>query len=260
MKEKLFALSCWLLALALALPCCAQSVDFNGSNSIAQHTTADVLNSQKTVTLVAWVRPDTAGETNGGTVLQFDEANGNARWALAATTTNRLQIFKTPGAAGTTGFWTVPYTVGESHWVIVEHDFSGDNNPNVWIDGTSVTVTVAQAPVGINDQPATGYSVGAIGSGALTWDGLITYLQVFNRTGLTAAERVQCMNAPGTVSSGLRLYLPMTNSTDINDGSGNGFNATGSNLVTGAEGPRRAGILGAAVPGLAYEPLRISIP
>jgi hypothetical protein len=225
-----------LLAILIAGEACAQSVDFNGTTSKAEHTTADVLSSAKTITVLAWVNADGQGEGNFGRVASIDEVlTGSARWTLVhQNQANVLRIDKQPGGAGTVGTWTFPCTDGQWNAVAIRHDFSGDNAPTARVNFAAATVTEVSAPVGINDQPATGYCMGNASDGSRTWDGKIAYLQVFNSI-LSDADCDKGLRSPGSVAS--RLYLPMTTSTDINDGSGNGFDATGTDLATGANGP-----------------------
>jgi hypothetical protein len=68
-----------------------------------------------------------------------------------------------------------------------------------------------------------------------TWEGRIAHVQVFNRL-LSAAEMEACLKDPGSVRHSLRLWLPMTSAADVNDRSGNSFNAVATALET-ANGP-----------------------
>jgi hypothetical protein len=81
-----------------------------------------------------------------------------------------------------------------------------------------------------------GYCVGNDTTQAHGWKGQIAHVQVFNRQ-LTPAEQDACLREPGSVTNGLRLWLPMVNLNDVNDRSGNGFNATATNVTTGTESP-----------------------
>jgi hypothetical protein len=54
---------------------------------------------------------------------------------------------------------------------------------------------------------------------------------------LSAAEQDACLRDPGSITNGLRLWLPMLNASDVNDRSGNGFHGTAIDLTTGTDYP-----------------------
>jgi hypothetical protein len=89
---------------------------------------------------------------------------------------------------------------------------------------------------GIQDQPLTGYCVGNNSAQTQTWDGLIAQVQVFN-TILSDANADAALRIPGSVTSGLRLYLPMTKASDVFDSTANTFHGTGTDLSNGSSRP-----------------------
>jgi hypothetical protein len=213
------------------------SIDFNALTSKAEHTTADVLSSATAVHVLFWIYPDGQGEGSAGRIVVLDEGEGNATLFISHNNANnQLFIRKNPGAAGTAGQWTVPVTDGQFNAVAIALDYSGDNNPTARVNFASAVVTTTVAPVGIQDVPATGYSVGNNSAQTRTWDGKIAYVQVLNAV-LSDADADKALRSPGSVTSNLRLYIRGLTSTDITDLSGNSFDATGTDLATGADGP-----------------------
>jgi hypothetical protein len=84
--------------------------------------------------------------------------------------------------------------------------------------------------------PATGYSVGNNASQGHTWNGRIAHVQVFNSI-LSFENAEAALRNPGSITSGLRLYLPMRNSTDVSDHSGNPFHGTPTDLENASNFP-----------------------
>lgn len=232
-------LTCWVPAAVRG----DGSIAFNGTSSPSggtsklENTTANVLNSVQQVTVCCWINAEGLGEGNLGILLSLDETDGTEAFTIRhQSASNTLQILKSPGGSGNIGIWTIPVTDGAWNGVCVRLDFSGDNAPTARVNFSAITPNTVSTPSGIQDQPATGYCVGNRNGGDRTWDGRIAYMQVFNRI-LSDSEADAGLQAPGSVSSGLRLWLPMTNASDINDRSGNGFNGTATDLVTDVTGP-----------------------
>lgn len=213
------------------------SIAFNGTTSKLENTGADVLNSSSVVSVGVWVFAVGKGESDLGRIFVLDETEGSADWKVFHhTSDNVLRIQKGSGAVGTRGDWTFPATDGQWNRIAIKHNWSTDAAPAVQVNGAGVTVTEVAAPVGIQDAPATGYVVGNNTGQTRTWDGRMAYLQVWNAD-VSFANINAALLSPGSVTANLRLYLPMTTSTDINDGSGNGFNGTGTALANGVDGP-----------------------
>jgi hypothetical protein len=201
-----------------------------------EHATADVLNNAKQVTVCCWIYPNGLGEFGNGAVIYLDEQAGNAAFVIAHLGANMLLIEKYPGTAGVQGSWTVPIIDRTWNAVCIRLDFSADNAPTARVNFTTVSVTTDIAPVGINDQPATGYCVGNNTAQTRTWDGRIAHVQLFN-TILTDANADAALRNPGSVTAGRRLHLPMSKANDTNDISGLGFHGTGTDLANGSNTP-----------------------
>lgn len=211
----------------------AQSIDFNGTTSKLENTTADVLAGSSQITVCAWVNADSTGEVGLGRILALDEQPD--AHVLGVASANVLQFTSTWST--TNGAWTFP--AGHSTWNAVSVTYDGGaatNDAAARVNFADVTETETSTPDGTRTAPGTGYCVGNQQNQTRTWDGRIAYLQVFN-TILSAADQDKALRSPGSVTSGLGLFLRMRDSTDINDQSGNGFNATATDLATGADGP-----------------------
>jgi hypothetical protein len=162
----------------------------------------------------------------GGSTLIFGHDD-------SANTLSWLAAF----AGGGIGEWTFPATDGK--WIpislIYDKSLPG-NDPQVRVNFLNVdNLTDANPPGGTASVP-NGYCVGNDSEQSSGWDGKIAHLQVFNRI-LPASERDACLQAPGSITNGLRLWLPMTNANDTNDCSGNGSHGTPTDLTTDITGP-----------------------
>lgn len=212
----------------------AGSIDFNGSTSKAEHATANVFNGVAAVTACFWLYSD--GQSTSARLLNLPEGDTIARFLISrpAGAPNQLNIFKD----GTVdGIWTFPITDGAWHAVAVRLDYGSDaNDPTVRVDFANVAPTETSAPSAATTIPAAGYCVGNRTNEDLAWDGRLAYMQVFNAI-KSDADCDQALRSPGSVTADLRLYLPMTHATDILDQSGNGFDAIGTALATGSDGP-----------------------
>jgi hypothetical protein len=133
------------------------------------------------------------------------------------------------------GKWTFPITDGVWLPVSLSYDKSTTNFPIVRVNFGDVTETQTNAP-SPNPDVVAGYCVGNEKGQSRGWNGKIAHVQVFNRL-LSAAEKDACLRTPGSITNGLRLWLPMTNETDTDDRSGNGFDVTKTHVTTATDTP-----------------------
>jgi len=212
------------------------SIEFNGSTSKLENTAANVLDGSDTMTIVAWIYATGTGEGSFGRVVQLDhdDTSGAAISLRHANVVNQLQ-FQTRHSSGQ-GVWSIAATDNQWNAVAVAYDKSStSNHPTARVNFAAATVTLLATPAGTKPTP-TGYCIGNRNQQDLTWSGRIACVQVFN-TVLTDAQMDQAARIPGSVKSGLRLYLPMQGASDVNDRSGNGLNGTATSLSTGTDGP-----------------------
>jgi hypothetical protein len=196
-----------------------------------------VLNNSQQVTVCCWIYKNGPGENALGNVINLDEERGDAAFFIRQDGNTRLLIVKNPGTSGSQGVWST--TVAEGAWnaICVRLDFSDDNNePTVRVNFTPAPATELSPPIEIQDPPAPGYCVGNRSAQDRTWDGRIAHMQVFN-TILSDADADAALRNPGSVTAGLRLYLPMTKASDTSDVSGNGFDGDPTDLANGSNSP-----------------------
>jgi hypothetical protein len=149
-----------------------------------------------------------------------------------ATSGENLTFFAGYFTTNSTSTFAVPHHAWTP--VAVAHKYTSGSAPTIRVNFQSVTPT--QAGSGDPLSLGNGFCVGNVTSQTNTWAGRIAHVQVFNRL-LSAAEMDACLKAPGSIPDGLRLWLPMTNETDVNDRSGNGFNGTRTDVTTGIDTP-----------------------
>jgi hypothetical protein len=237
--RRLLAVAYLALLLTPALARGDGSVSLNGptpGTSKLESTSANVLDGSSDMTICVWVYPEGLGESSEGSVVSLDET-GNSGVRLkkdgSASSLTFTAIFGT-----TTGFWTFPVTEDDWSAVAVTYNKSSTtNNPAARVNFSTATVTQSGAdPTGAVPTINTGYCVGNRSNPDQTWEGRIAHVQVFNRI-LSADEMDACLRTPGSVTNGLRLWLPMTHGTDIDDRSVNRSHGTATDLATGASGP-----------------------
>jgi hypothetical protein len=206
------------------------SISFNGTTSKLVNADADILAGQGNITMCMWVNSAWLGAATEDRLLYFDE-NGSTLQLRHADVANR--ILWVAGFTGGNGQWTFPVTDGVWNAVAITHAKSNPAaTPQFRVNFVTVSPTSSTPP-----QPgATPFADEAGYSVDDGWNGKIAHVQVFNRI-LTQEEQDACLRVPGSVSNGLRLWLPMTNAVDTNDRSVNRFHGTGTDLATASDGP-----------------------
>jgi hypothetical protein len=209
------------------------SIRFDGISSKLQNNSANVLGSSEELTFCAWVYLRTLGEGNDGILVALDPT-ASGMWIQCASGP-KLAFIANFGI--TDGSWTFPVTTGR--WISVAISYSKaqvEVDPKFRIDFVDVPPVEVSNPDGSSPNFGTGYCIGNLSGQNFTWDGRIAHVQIFNRI-LTVDEMDACLQAPGSVTNGLRLWLPMTSADDISDRSTNGFHGTPTALVSEIDGP-----------------------
>ena len=120
-------------------------------------------------TISWWQYADTIGESNYGNLF-WKGTEVNELFYNAST------VFRFEVTFGTShGAWHFTVGTGAWHHVAIAYNWSSvDNNPVVYVDGSSVSVTEDSTPSGtVPDDSAQTLYLGGNGSGAYTWDGHI---------------------------------------------------------------------------------------
>lgn len=211
--------------------------DFNGSSDITYTLDAGQIgNTQESWSF--WIYPDNVDQYRrpihlGGTGSNRDRScemdNG---WGFVFNFD-----WSTDGGA-----WSVskPSTGSWQNYVVTYDGSSTSNDPIVYKDGSSVTVTERAAPSGANLRGSrTDLTIGSEASTGQYWDGRIAEVAKWNRV-LTTEEAASLGKgfSPYFMKNGLLLYLPLlgrkTNEPDLR------FGITGSvdAGVTQIEHPR----------------------
>jgi len=159
----------------------------------------------------AWFWVNGAGGASSGMLMDFMGS------ALAATGLEMnggagSMKFTVPFATTTGVFtWTAPST-GAWHHIVLTYDGSSTaNKPTVYIDGSSVSVTVSTTPAGSLNVGGSGL-IGNSNSGGHNWDGKIAETGYWNGSLLAASEAAALARgiAPLFVRrAALSLYLPL---------------------------------------------------
>lgn len=132
----------------------------------------------------------------------------------------------------TEGTWTIPQnaTGAWAQFVITYDGSSTTNNPVIYLNGVSQTVTTTSTPVGSLDTTGVGqYTIGNRSDSIRGWNGRLAEFAYWSRI-LTAGEIGALAKgfAPSLFPSGLLLYYPIDgrNSPERNLGMGGGYAGT----------------------------------
>jgi hypothetical protein len=234
----MFVTSCVIALFSAAVARGHGSMQFNGgttgTSKLQNAGGANILGSSNEITICAWVYQAGRSESGNGTVVALN-ASGNSMSLLNASFSDTLQFATT--WTTTSGDWS--FEVAEDTWNAIAHTYDRSDEGNslrVRVNFIDVQADAGDTPEGTSVEPGVGYCIGNVSGQTATWDGRIAHVQLFNRI-LSTAELDACLRAPGSITNGLRLWLPMQNAGDVNDRSGNGFNATATDMTAGSDGP-----------------------
>lgn len=148
--------------------------EFNGTTSIitcgSDTTIDDIFVGGGSITW--WQRSDGRGESNTGRTI----SKGN--WYInMVTDTTHMQVYQT-FTGGDDGVWTFPIATGVwQHIAIVYNNSVSTNDPVVYVNGVSVTVTDGATQPGSEVDTADAAAnliIGNKSDGTETWDGAIS--------------------------------------------------------------------------------------
>ncbi len=174
----------------------SKALSFDGANDYVEPPGTLGLSAVRTYS--AWIYPRTAGESNFGMIVATSEGaalTGNNLNMCSGDPTecsglsNTLEYYQYN--SGDAGAWHTPansITLNAWNHVAVVHDSSSDtNDPVMYINGRSVTVTQALTPSGPGT-PDESFHIGSNDeTGAFAFDGVIDEVRAYNRA-LSATE------------------------------------------------------------------------
>lgn len=167
---------------------------------------------------------------------------GTGGWSIAVDTSAGTLVF---GAAwsGTDGTWTVTKPANGLHHIVVTYAGAATtDDPVVYIDGASVTVTETATPTGTLDSDAAQNLVlGELSAGGtLDYTGTIGWVNY--HSAVLDAAAVNRAKWWGRFHGGMVVYHPLVTDKLTNEGTGtaNGT-ATGSAMTTGVPPVQRPG-------------------
>lgn len=231
-------------------------LDFDGVDDVVSVGTPAVLNDVGTITIAAWIFPRSLDPNNFGRIVT-KEVSSTGGWLFCTGGfvghTPALEFFRYFGT--TAGDWLGPTgSIIFNTWQHVAMTYnrgSTANNPVLYVNGQSVTVTTHSTPAGTLTSDATGtFRIGNSPFSSDGFDGLIQNVRVYNRI-LTAAEITQLYNGGrfySGITSGLIGWWPLT---DVGDGASAGGatmvdRSTSKNNGTASRGANTTGLTGRA--------------
>lgn len=185
--------------------------NFDGTNDRITFTAlASQSTDISTITIAAWVYPDSTAQfkrhyemgTSGGAgnTRMRDEMDDGWGWVWVAPFTTTEGKWST--AKPSTGAWI--------HRCITYNFGATTNDPLIYNDGISQTITERVTPVGTGGIPNTAAAIASTIAGGQYWDGRIAEFAIWNRI-LTAGE-IAALGAdnfsPLFFPIGLVLYMP----------------------------------------------------
>lgn len=192
-------------------------------------------------TLLCSVFQATTGESTARTLSKSNLGFTPGGWAsgVAGTSATSSRIFFShsfEGIGGQEGDWTTDTVAGIvplnkwAHIAITYDNSSILNDPLIYVDGVSQTVTENVTPIGTaaSDAAQTG-RLGNVATGTRTFSGNLANVALFDRI-LAAEEIQQWIQLPGSITRGCVMFSPQWNSP-VREGDYSGNN---NNVVIGA--------------------------
>jgi len=214
------------------------SRNFDGVDDKIDVGSATDIRNLKPGSFAAWIKADTMGE--GGVGRIFDKV----RKQLQLRGTKRLRYEReTSGTHLVVESTDNAIRLGTWHFVAVAWANSNTaSNTKLYVDGAEVSYAIRQNASSTDDSDGSHQAcLGNTEGQTQSFDGLIAHAHLYNRL-LTAAEIAQLMIAPGSITTGLLGYWPLTGSGAVEpDLSGKGRHGTVTGATESPEGPPISG-------------------
>jgi hypothetical protein len=181
------------------------------STSVINVTDSDTLTTG--VSLGFWAWQKSVGGSSQGMI--FSTSTGATAFALRLNGSPTSWIVDFPWSS-TNGRWlfTGPGNANAWHHYLITYNGSSTSNiPTVYLDGSPLSVTTTQAPVGTFGGTFSNTTIGNVtGSGALAWDGSISQFSIWKDTVLSANEAMALSKGASPCKirpASLTLYAPL---------------------------------------------------
>jgi len=184
-----------------------------GSNKLTTGLTAQ--SAQRT--WVAWMRQDGLGGGNFGRLFDKRSTGGIQNEELLHSSDNTKYLFVRGWTTSTDSFaqWQIdnPDDATIHHFAVTYDSGSTANDPVMYLDGVSKSVTEVQSPSGAAVTSAEPYTIGNRADDTRGWDGMICEFAVWNSIlNSTQIASLAAGASPLDVSPGtLIAYFPMHN-------------------------------------------------
>src|SRR5207302_1694142 len=208
------------------------SRSFNGSTDYIDVGTPASLDITGSLTVAGWVR-STDVTIDDQQILSKGFDGANTQYELKIGATNGIVQFNTWN--GSLHGVTANTALSSNTWYHIAGTFDG-STWKLYVNGTlDASVNDSQGPFQTAQKVLIG-AVDVVGSAIQKWSGLLQNVSVYNRA-LTLSEIAQIKEAPGSVTSGLKLYAPLSGASPESDYSGNGNVGTLVGTSTSASAP-----------------------
>lgn len=197
-------------------------------------------------TCCAWININSSGENERGSICAktagSNSASPTSGWGFNIRTqsaTDRIQFFNRFSVG--LGVWYTDGALTANTWYFVAVTYDSDsssNDPTIYIDESSQTLTEAVSPtVTYNSDASNDFYIGDTLNSDREFDGEICHLHLYD-TVLSIDQIKELRYKPGSIRSNLQLYIPVMGA-DSPERNLSGVGGTGT--VTGttsvAEGP-----------------------
>lgn len=210
------------------------AIHFNSSTDGKLKVNAySAINSLSALTISVWTYRYAAGGNNLGRIVDklqsyLGGAAGTNGFAMYYDNTNSRHIFDYSLWNNTHGEWYWPFSTANTlyHTYLTYDASSTTNDPLVWVNGSSQTITETSTPVGTLGTETRALTIGNRDDNIRNWGGAITHVAIWNRV-LSSNEGAAIRNRfdPRFFPSGLVGYWPMSGrylNNEINLANGQG--------------------------------------
>lgn len=154
----------------------------------------------------AWVYQRSSGAGTFGRAV----AQQSGKALIATGSPDRLSLLVT--WSGASAQWSVPISLSTWYHLVVTYDHgSTANDPVMYLNGSSATVTEITAPAGTYTAPGNVYTLGNRPALDRCWDGRLAEVAIWSGVALSAAQAAQLARgaSPLHYRTGLVCYVPM---------------------------------------------------